>query len=97
MELQLTPDDVKGKKFLYGRGCSKCNATGYRGRTGIFEIMVFNDEIRDLIMNQASTSVLRAAAQKAGMKLLRENGLATIYDGVTTIDEIVKETMMEEV
>jgi type IV pilus assembly protein PilB len=97
MELQLTPDDVKGKKFFYGRGCSKCNATGYRGRTGIFEIMVFNDEIRDLIMNQASTSVLRAAAQKAGMKLLRENGLATIYDGVTTIDEIVKETMMEEV
>jgi type IV pilus assembly protein PilB len=97
IELQLTPDNVKGKKFFYGRGCSKCNATGYRGRTGIFEIMVFNDEIRDLIMNQASTSVLRAAAQKAGMKLLRENGLATIYDGVTTIDEIVKETMMEEV
>jgi type IV pilus assembly protein PilB len=59
--------------------------------------MVFNDEIRDLIMNQASTNVLRAAAQKAGMKLLRENGLAAIYDGITTIDEIVKETMMEEV
>ena len=97
MELRLAPDDVKGKKFFYGRGCSRCNGTGYRGRTGIFEIMVFNDEIRDLIMNQASTNVLRAAAQKAGMKLLRENGMATIYDGVTTIDEIVKETMMEEV
>jgi type IV pilus assembly protein PilB len=97
MELQLTPDDVKGKKFHYGRGCSRCNGTGYRGRTGIFEIMVFNDEIRDLVMNQASTSVLRAAAQKAGMKLLRENGLTTIYNGVTTIDEIVKETMMEDV
>lgn len=96
-ELQLTPDDVKGKKFFYGRGCSRCNGTGYRGRTGIFEIMVFNDEIRDLVMEQASTSVLRAAGVKAGMKLLRENGLATLYNGVTTIDEIAKETMMEEV
>jgi type IV pilus assembly protein PilB len=97
MELQLVPDDVRGKEFYYGRGCSKCNGTGYRGRIGIFEIMVFNDEMRDLIMNQASTSVLRAAGQKAGMRLLRDNGLAAIYDGITTIDEIVKETMMEEV
>ena len=97
MELQLTPDDVKGKKFHYGRGCSRCNGTGYRGRTGIFEIMEFNDEIRDLIMEQASTSVLRAAATKVGMRLLRDNGLAAIYNGITTIDEIGKETMMEDV
>ncbi|MBN1804281.1 MAG: Flp pilus assembly complex ATPase component TadA [Sedimentisphaerales bacterium] len=97
MELQLTPDDVKDKKFYYGRGCSKCNGTGYRGRIGVFEIMVFNDEIRDLIMNQASTAVLRTAAQKNGMVLLRDNGLAAIYDGITTIDEVVKETIMEEV
>jgi type IV pilus assembly protein PilB len=97
MELQLTPDDIKGKKFYYGRGCSKCNSTGYRGRTGIFELMVFNDEIRDLIMNQASTAVLRTAGQKGGMRLLRENGLEAIYDGITSIDEVVKETIMEEV
>jgi len=97
MELKLTPDDVKGKKFHYGKGCSRCNGTGYRGRIGIFEIMVFSDEIRDLIMKQASTSVLRAAGQKVGMRLLRDNGLAAIYDGITTIDEIAKETMMEEV
>ncbi len=96
MELQLAPDDIKGKKFYYGRGCSKCNGTGYRGRTGIFELMVFNDEIRDLIMNQASTAVLRTAGQKGGMRLLRENGLEAIYDGITTIDEVVKETIMEE-
>lgn len=97
MELGLTPADVKGKNFYYGRGCSKCNNTGYRGRTGIFEIMVFTDEIRELIMNQASTSVLRTAGQKAGMKLLRDNGLAAIYDGITTIEEVVKETISEEV
>jgi type IV pilus assembly protein PilB len=94
-ELSLTPDDIKGKKFFYGRGCNKCNNTGYRGRTGVFEIMTFNDEIRDLIMNQASTNVLRAAGQKAGMRLLRDNGLAALYDGITTIDEIVKETATE--
>jgi len=95
MELALTPDDVKGKKFYYGRGCNRCNKTGYRGRTAIFEIMMFNDELRDLIMNRASTNVLRAAAQRAGMKLLRHNGLALIYDGITTVDEIAKETIME--
>ncbi len=96
MKLLLTPEDVKGKEFYYGRGCDRCNGTGYKGRIGIFEIMLFNDEIRDLIMNQASTGLLRAAGQKTGMRLLRDNGLAAIYDGVTTIDEIVKETMMEE-
>jgi len=94
-ELSLTPDDIKGKKFYYGQGCNRCNNTGYRGRTGIFEIMVFNDEIRDLIMHQASTNVLRAAGQKTGMRLLRDNGLAAIYDGITTIDEVVKETTVE--
>ncbi len=94
-QLGLIPEDVKGKEFYYGKGCGRCNNTGYRGRTGVFEVMTFNDEIRDLIMNNASTNILRTAGQKAGMKLLRENGLAAIYDGVTTIDEVVKETLME--
>jgi type IV pilus assembly protein PilB len=95
MELSLTPDEVKGKQFYYGAGCSKCNNTGYKGRTGLFEIMMFNDEICELIMNHASTNVLRTASQKAGMRLLRDAGLAAIYNGVTTIDEVVKETMAE--
>jgi len=94
-ELRLTEDEIKGKKFYYGRGCDKCNNTGYKGRIGVFEIMTFNDEIRDLIMNRASTNLLRVAAQKAGMRLLRDHGLATIYDGITTIDEVVKETITE--
>jgi type IV pilus assembly protein PilB len=93
--LGITEDDIKGKKFYYGRGCDRCNNTGYKGRIGIFEIMTFNDEMRELVMNRASTNVLRAAAQKAGMRLLRENGLAAIYDGITTIDEVVKETIIE--
>jgi type IV pilus assembly protein PilB len=95
MELGLAPDDVKDKKIYYGRGCSKCNNTGYKGRTALFEIMTFNDEIRELVMNHASTNVLRAAAQRSGMKLLRDAGLAALYDGITTIDEVVKETIAE--
>jgi type IV pilus assembly protein PilB len=94
-ELRLSPEDVRDKAFYRGRGCSRCNGTGYRGRIALFEIMVFNDEIRELIMNHASTNVLRSAAQKAGMRLLRDNGLAAIYEGITTIDEVVKETMIE--
>jgi len=96
MELGLSPEDIGDKKFWYGRGCSRCNNTGYRGRTALFEIMVFNDEMRDLVMNQASTSVLRTAAQKAGMKLLRDSGLAAIYDGITSVDEVIKETISSE-
>ncbi|MCK4997980.1 MAG: type II/IV secretion system protein, partial [Anaerohalosphaera sp.] len=96
MELSLTPDDVGGKTFYYGKGCSKCNKTGYRGRTGVYEIMVMNDELRDLIMNKASTNVLRDAARKGGMKMLRENGMDLIYSGVTTIDEVVRETLLNE-
>ncbi len=96
MELALTPDDVRGKQFYYGRGCDRCIKTGYKGRIGLFEIMTFNDEIRELIMNQSSTNALRSAAVKAGMRLLRENGLAAIYDGATTIDEVVKETISED-
>jgi len=93
MELELTSEQVGGKKFFYGKGCDQCNSTGYRGRTGIYEIMTFNDEIRDLIMNHASTAVLREASKRAGMKTLRENGLLAIYDGVTTIDEVARETI----
>lgn len=96
MEIGLTPEQVAGKKFYYGKGCGNCNNTGYKGRIGLYEIMQFNDELRDLVMNQASTNVLRKAAIKNGMTLLRENGLAAIYDGVTTIDEVVRETLGAE-
>jgi type IV pilus assembly protein PilB len=94
-DLKLTEEDIKGKKFYYGRGCSRCNGTGYKGRLGVFEIWTLNEETRELIMNRASTNVLRVAAIKNGMVPLRENGLAAMYDGLTTIDEIARETMSE--
>jgi len=96
LELNLTPEDVTGRVFYYGRGCDYCNNTGYRGRQGIFEVMVLDDELRELIMSHASTAVLRAEARKRGMRSLREAGLLSIYDGVTTIEEVVKETIAEE-
>ncbi len=96
MELLLRPEDVEGQTFYFGKGCDYCNGTGYRGRVGLFEILVFDDEIRDLIMQGASTNVIAEAAIKKGMRTLRESGLLALYDGVTTIEEIVKETVMSE-
>ena len=97
MELDLTPENVKGRMFAYGRGCDYCNNTGYRGRLAIFEIMAMNDELRDLVMERASSALLRNAARKSGMRSLRENGLMGIYEGQTTIEEVVRETIIEEV
>jgi type IV pilus assembly protein PilB len=96
MEVGLLPEDVEGKTFYYGPGCNSCNNTGYKGRIGLYEIMQFNDELRDLVMNHASTAVLRKVARKNGMKLLRENGLAFIFEGITTIDEVARETLSAE-
>lgn len=96
MELGLTPEMVAERVFFYGKGCDYCNNTGYRGRQAIYELMVMDDELRELIMQHASTNVLRAEARKRGMRTLREAGLLTLYDGVTTIEEIVKETLGEE-
>ncbi len=96
MELELRPDDVAGKIFYYGKGCENCNNTGYRGRLAIFEIMTLDDEMRDMIVKHASTQVLRAESRKRGMRTLRQSGLLAIYDGITTIEEVVRETIMEE-
>ncbi len=96
LELQLTPDDVEGRSFYRGKGCAQCNQQGYRGRQALYEIMVLDDELKELIMQHASTNVLRTEARKRGMRTLRQAGLLSIYDGVTTIEEVVRETLMEE-
>ena len=92
-ELRLDRDQIKEKTFYYGKGCNRCNNTGYKGRLGLYEIMTFNDKIRSMIMEKASTNLLRDEAVKNGMILLRENGLSVIYDGITTVDEVIKETI----
>jgi type IV pilus assembly protein PilB len=96
MELNLRRDEVKGKKFYYGRGCDRCNNTGHRGRMGIYELVLINDEIRDLISAGVSTDQLRIACRKHGMTTLRDSGLRAIYNGLTTIEEVVRETVLED-
>ena len=96
MELELRPEDVKGRTFFRGKGCESCNGSGFKGRMAIFEIMVIDDDIREMIMKQASVGRLRNEARKRGMKSLRESGLNAIYEGQTTIDEVIRETLSEE-
>jgi len=90
--LNLSPHDLGDKVFYYGRGCSACNDTGYKGRKGIFELLVINDAIRTLINERAPTLVLRQKAVELGMVTLREDGLRCIFEGDTTIEEVVKYT-----
>ncbi|MBI2469822.1 MAG: Flp pilus assembly complex ATPase component TadA [Planctomycetes bacterium] len=94
MELNLTKTDVKGKRFSRGKGCNNCHNIGYKGRMGIYEIMVINSEIRRLITEQANTNDIRTAAKKNGMNTLRDSGLIAIFNGLTTIQEVVRETML---
>lgn len=95
MELDLTPADVKGRQF-FRPGSASGVGGGYKGRMALFEIMRIDDELRELVMKEASTAVLRRAARKKGMRSLREAGLMAIYEGLTTIDEVVRETLAEE-
>jgi type IV pilus assembly protein PilB len=90
--LNLSPHDIGDKVFYYGRGCSTCNDTGYKGRKGIYELLKITDTIRNLINERAPTIVIRQKAMEAGMVSLREDGLRGIFDGVTTIEEVVKYT-----
>lgn len=94
-DLELSPDDVIGKKFYRGRGCAACNNTGFKGRTGLFELMPINDIIRDLINRSGSTEALRDAAVQSGMRSLRKAALDTVFAGITTIEEAIRETSVE--
>jgi type IV pilus assembly protein PilB len=94
-ELGLNRDLVAGKKFYRGHGCDVCNNTGYKGRVGLFELMIINDDLRDMIMRNAPIDELRAKAKTFGMTPLREAGIAFAHDGTTTIDEVIRETILE--
>ncbi len=96
MELGMTPEQAATKKFFYGKGCEKCNNTGYKGRMGIYELIVMNEELRDMIISEASLDVFRELCRKHGMKTLREAGLQAIHAGHTSIEEIIRETMLDD-
>lgn len=91
--IKMTRDDVKGKTFHRGRGCDMCKNIGYLGRTGMFEVLVIDEALATLILKRAPTRDIREAAGRAGLKNLRHDGLEKISAGITTIEEVVRETM----
>ncbi|MEX0978554.1 MAG: ATPase, T2SS/T4P/T4SS family [Pirellulales bacterium] len=94
-DLDLTQADLAGKTYYRGKGCDACNNTGYKGRVGLFELMIVNDDLRDMIMRNASTDELRDSAKSYGMISLRDAGLSAAAEGRTTLDEVIRETVLE--
>jgi type IV pilus assembly protein PilB len=91
--LSLVASQVVGKKFAHGKGCERCNFTGYKGRMAITEILDIDDRLREMILQGASTTALQAAAVENGLVSLRENGLQAVFDGITTVEEVLRETI----
>ncbi|WP_346330635.1 GspE/PulE family protein [Prosthecobacter sp. SYSU 5D2] len=91
-QLNLSQSDIGDKMFYTGNGCSKCGGSGYKGRKGLYELLDVTDPIRELITQRAATLVLKQKAIELGMQTLRDDGLRNIYDGETTIEEVLKYT-----
>ncbi|MCJ7524711.1 MAG: type IV-A pilus assembly ATPase PilB [Candidatus Aminicenantes bacterium] len=92
IEIGFTPEEAKAIQIFEPKGCDKCSNTGYKGRVGLFEVMELDDEIREMIMIGASTSELRQKAKEKGMLTLRQSGLEKIKQGITSIEEVLRET-----
>ena len=90
--LDVDPLEIADKDFFYGDGCAECSSTGYRGRVGLFEMIVVSDAIRELINNRAPTLTIKQKALEQGMRSLRDDGLRAIFDGNSTIEEVLKYT-----
>jgi type IV pilus assembly protein PilB len=96
MELGMSPEEAATKKFYYGKGCDRCNNTGYKGRMGIYELLIVNDNLRDMIVAEASLDEFRNACRKFGMRTLREAGMNAVHGGLTSIEEVLRETMLDD-
>ncbi|HPC60319.1 MAG TPA: GspE/PulE family protein [Verrucomicrobiota bacterium] len=95
-QLNMDPASIQSGTFLRGKGCGNCANTGYRGRFGIFEIFVIDDDSRKLIYEKVPASVLRARAREMGMRTLREDGVRKVLAGLTTPDEVIRATVGDE-
>ncbi|MDF1738964.1 MAG: GspE/PulE family protein [Verrucomicrobiales bacterium] len=91
-QLGLSQADIGANEFYTGQGCDACNDTGYRGRQGLFELLDMSNAIRELIAQRAATVVIKKKAEELGMKTLREDGIRNIFEGITTIEEVLKYT-----
>jgi type IV pilus assembly protein PilB len=94
IQVGFAPDEVKSLRIKRGRGCERCNNTGYKGRVGLFEVLLFTDEIRDMILSGASSIELKRKAIEEGMVSLRMSGLQKIREGATTLEEVLRETIL---
>ena len=94
-ELEMKRSEVGSTRFAYGRGCTACNGTGYKGRMAIFEFMIMSESLRQMVIDNASSDALREQARREGMRTLRQTGLLAIFDGVTTVEEVLRETITE--
>lgn len=94
-QLNMTREDLGDRKFYRGKGCDTCNNTGYKGRVGLFELMIMNDDLREMVVAGASTDELREKAITFGMVTLRTAGMQFAYEGLTTVDEVVRETILD--
>jgi type IV pilus assembly protein PilB len=92
----VDPASTQGATFMKGKGCADCNKSGYRGRFGIFEIFVVDDEVRKLIYDKVPTNVLRTRAREMGMRTLREDGARKVVSGQTTAQEVIRATMTDD-
>jgi type IV pilus assembly protein PilB len=95
-ELQLDPKEAEGATFLEGAGCVECNNTGYRGRQGVYEVMTMSPRLRDLVLERASAGEIKKLAIEEGMLTLRRDGLEKLKRGITSVEEILKETAADK-
>ncbi len=94
-QLDLTPEQGRSMKFYRGMGCDVCNNTGYKGRVGLFELMIITDKLRDMIMTNASVDEMRDESRRNGMVSLRDAGMQFVSQGVTTAEEVLRETIID--
>jgi type II secretory ATPase GspE/PulE/Tfp pilus assembly ATPase PilB-like protein len=94
-EAGLTGSDQGSGKFLVGAGCDRCFQTGYRGRTGVYELMLINEEIQDMIYRRETAGVIKKAALNAGLQTLRMDGARKVLAGITTIAEVLRITQAD--
>jgi type IV pilus assembly protein PilB len=94
LDAGYTPEEVKSTKIYHGKGCATCNKIGYKGRVGLYEVMEINDELRELILVGASALELKKKALEQGMVTLRQSGLVKAALGQTTLEEVLRETVL---
>ena len=91
-QLAIARENVGNRQFFHGKGCPTCNQSGYRGRLGIYEWLQITETLRDMVTQRAPTLAIRQKAIEQGMRTLRDDGLRAIFDGNTSIEEVIKYT-----